>query len=149
MPKILVLHGPNLNLLGTREPQHYGATTLADIDKRLSESAKKAGAEIRCIQSNAEHELIAQAQNAATADTDFIIINPAGFTHTSVALRDALAATGIPFIEVHLSNIYKREEFRHHSYFSDIAVGVVSGLGAQGYDLALQAALALTNQSKT
>jgi 3-dehydroquinate dehydratase-2 len=149
MPKILVLHGPNLNLLGTREPQHYGATTLADIDKRLSESAKKAGAEIHCIQSNAEHELIAEAQNAVTADTDFIIINPAGFTHTSVALRDALAATGIPFIEVHLSNIYKREEFRHHSYFSDIAVGVISGLGAQGYDLALQAALAQTNQSKT
>jgi 3-dehydroquinate dehydratase-2 len=148
MPKILVLHGPNLNLLGTREPQHYGATTLADIDKRLSESAKKAGAEIHCIQSNAEHELIAEAQNAVTADTDFIIINPAGFTHTSVALRDALAATGIPFIEVHLSNIYKREEFRHHSYFSDIAVGVISGLGAQGYDLALQAALAQTNQSK-
>ncbi|KPJ96935.1 MAG: 3-dehydroquinate dehydratase [Gammaproteobacteria bacterium SG8_15] len=149
MPKILVLHGPNLNLLGSREPQHYGATTLADIDKRLSESAKKAGAEIRCIQSNAEHELIAEAQNAVTAKTDFIIINPAGFTHTSVALRDALAATGIPFIEVHLSNIYKREEFRHHSYFSDIAVGVISGLGAQGYELALQAALAQTNQSKT
>lgn len=148
MPKILVLHGPNLNLLGTREPQHYGATTLADIDKLLSESAKKAGAEIRCIQSNAEHELIEQAQSAATTNTDFIIINPAGFTHTSVALRDALAATGIPFIEVHLSNIYKREEFRHHSYFSDIAVGVISGLGAQGYDLALQAALAQTNQSK-
>ena len=147
MPKVLVLHGPNLNLLGTREPQHYGATTLAEIDRMLSDSAKKASAEISCVQSNAEHDLIDQVQKAVTAKVDFIIINPAGFTHTSVALRDALAATGIPFIEVHLSNIYKREEFRHHSFFSDIAIGVISGLGAQGYDLALQAALARTNQS--
>ena len=147
MPKILVLHGPNLNLLGTREPQHYGRTTLSDIDKQLAVSAKKAGTELSSAQSNAEHELINEIQNAGKANVDFIIINPAGFTHTSVALRDALAATGIPFIEVHLSNIYKREAFRHHSYFSDIAVGVISGLGAQGYDLALQAALTHINQS--
>jgi 3-dehydroquinate dehydratase-2 len=147
MPKILVLHGPNLNLLGAREPQHYGRTTLSDIDKQLAVSAKKAGTELSSAQSNAEHELINEIQNAGKANVDFIIINPAGFTHTSVALRDALAATGIPFIEVHLSNIYKREAFRHHSYFSDIAVGVISGLGAQGYDLALQAALTHINQS--
>jgi len=147
MAKILVIHGPNLNLLGTREPQHYGSTTLADIDKQLANSAKNAGAELTSVQSNAEHELIDQVQNAVKNKIDFIIINPAAFTHTSVALRDALAATNTPFIEVHLSNIYKREEFRHRSYFSDIALGVISGLGAQGYDLALQAALAHTNQS--
>ena len=146
MPKILVLHGPNLNLLGTREPQHYGTTTLADIDKRLMDYAKKAGADLITAQSNAEHDLINHTQDAVNHKVDYIIINPAGFTHTSVALRDALAATGIPFIEVHLSNIYQREDFRHHSYFSDIAVGVISGLGAQGYELALQAALAKINQ---
>ena len=131
---------------GTREPQHYGNATLADIDKDLNDAAKKAGADLTSKQSNAEHELINEIQQAEKNKTDFIIINPAGFTHTSVALRDALAATGIPFIEIHLSNIYKREEFRHHSYFSDIAVGVISGLGAQGYQLALQAALAHINQ---
>jgi len=147
MPKILVIHGPNLNLLGTREPQHYGSTTLADIDKQLANSAKNAGAELTSVQSNAEHELIDHIQNAVKNKIDFIIINPAAFTHTSIALRDALAATNTPFIEVHLSNIYKREEFRHRSYFSDIALGVISGLGAQGYDLALQAALAHTYQS--
>lgn len=147
MAKILVVHGPNLNLLGSREPQHYGNATLADIDKDLKESAKKAGATLSTTQSNAEHDLINEIQKAAKDKTDFIIINPAGFTHTSVALRDALAATGIPFIEIHLSNIYKREEFRRHSYFSDIAVGVISGLGAQGYQLALQAALAHINSS--
>ena len=146
MPKILVLHGPNLNLLGTREPEHYGTTTLADIDKRLMDYAKKAGADLTTVQSNAEHDLINYAQDAVKQKIDYIIINPAGFTHTSVALRDALAATGIPFIEVHLSNIYQREDFRHHSYFSDIAVGVISGLGAQGYELALQAALIQINQ---
>jgi len=141
MAKLLVVHGPNLNLLGTREPQHYGNITLADIDKNLNDAAKKTGVALTCFQSNAEHELINQIQKAAKDKTDFIIINPAGFTHTSVALRDALAATGIPFIEVHLSNIFKREQFRHHSYFSDIAVGIISGLGAQGYQLAFEAAV--------
>lgn len=145
MAKILVVHGPNLNLLGTREPQHYGSTTLADIDKNLQDAASKASVSIASVQSNAEHDLINAIQKAEKDNTDFIIINPAGFTHTSVVLRDALAATGIPFIEVHLSNIYKREEFRRHSYFSDIAVGVISGLGAQGYLLALDAAIAQIN----
>ncbi|HEY5604621.1 MAG TPA: type II 3-dehydroquinate dehydratase [Gammaproteobacteria bacterium] len=147
MPKILVLHGPNLNLLGTREPHHYGVTTLADIDKKLLGLAKKAGVELTCRQSNAEHELVDYVQAAGKDPVDFIVINPAAFTHTSVALRDALSAIGIPFIEIHLSNIFKREEFRRHSYFSDIAIGVISGLGAQGYELALQAALAHINQS--
>jgi 3-dehydroquinate dehydratase-2 len=146
MPKILVIHGPNLNLLGTREPQHYGSTTLAEIDKTLTAQAKQAGVEITCVQSNAEHELVNHIQSAAQAQTDFIIINPAAFTHTSVAIRDAIAASGIAFIEVHLSNIYQREAFRRHSYFSDIAVGVISGLGAQGYELALQAAITRINQ---
>ena len=149
MAKILVVHGPNLNLLGTREPQHYGSSTLADIDKDLQGAAKKAGVSLTSTQSNAEHDLIDEIQKAEKDKTDFIIINPAGFTHTSVALRDALAATGIPFIEVHLSNIYKREEFRRHSYFSDIAVGVISGLGAQGYQLALDAAVSHIKQSQT
>ena len=147
MPKILVLHGPNLNLLGTREPEHYGSVTLADINKTLQEQAKKAGIELTSQQSNAEHELVNSIQAASSDQVDFIIINPAAFTHTSVAIRDALAATGIAFIEVHLSNIFKREEFRHRSYFSDIAVGVISGLGAQGYELALQAALTHIKQS--
>ena len=147
MPKILVLHGPNLNLLGTREPQYYGVATLADIDKKLSTISKKAGVELTSQQSNAEHELVNFVQTASINNVDFILINPAAFTHTSIALRDALSATKIPFIEVHLSNIYKREEFRHHSYFSDIATGVISGLGAHGYELALQAALAHINQS--
>ena len=141
MPKILVLHGPNLNLLGTREPEHYGNLTLADINNKLLDQAKKSGIELTSQQSNAEHELVDYIQAASSDQVDFIIINPAAFTHTSVAIRDALAATGIAFIEVHLSNIFKREEFRHQSYFSDIAVGVISGLGAQGYELALQAAL--------
>ena len=141
MPKILVLNGPNLNLLGTREPEHYGNLTLADINNKLQDQAKKAGIQLTSQQSNAEHELVNSIQAASSDQVDFIIINPAAFTHTSVAIRDALAATGIAFIEVHLSNIFKREEFRHQSYFSDIAVGVISGLGAQGYELALQAAL--------
>ena len=147
MAKLQVIHGPNLNLLGTREPQHYGSITLADIDKKLHDSAKKAGITLTCFQSNAEHELINEIQKAAKDQTDFIIINPAGFTHTSVALRDALAATGIPFIEVHLSNIFKREQFRHHSYFSDIAIGIISGLGAQGYQLAFEAAVSYIKNS--
>jgi len=145
MPKILVLHGPNLNLLGSREPQHYGNTTLTEINQQLETLAKKNGAELVTAQSNAEHELINHIQNATQKKVDFIIINPAGFTHTSIALRDALTATGIPFIEIHLSNIYQRENFRRHSYFSDVAVGVISGLGAQGYELALLAAIAHLN----
>lgn len=141
MAKILVLNGPNLNLLGTREPDHYGKTTLKDIDQRLTETTKAAGHELASYQSNAEHELVDRVHQAATDKVAFIIINPAAFTHTSIALRDALAGVAIPFIEVHLSNIYAREDFRQQSYFSDIAVGVISGLGAQGYDLALDAAI--------
>ena len=139
--RILVLNGPNLNLLGTREPGHYGLTTLEDITRGLVELAEMEGAELTSLQSNAEHELIAQVQAAPKGGIDFIIINPAAFTHTSVGLRDALLAVGIPFIEVHLSNIYAREEFRKNSYFSDVAVGVISGLGPIGYELALRAAV--------
>jgi len=141
MANILILHGPNLNLLGTREPQHYGQERLEDIDRRLQTLAKDKGFSAQCYQSNAEHELIDRIHQARTNNTAFIVINPAGFTHTSVALRDALAAVQIPFVEVHLSNVHSREAFRHHSYFSDIAVGVISGLGALGYELALQAAM--------
>lgn len=139
--KILVMHGPNLNLLGTREPEHYGAATLADINQSLSEQATAANAELSHIQSNAEHDLVDAIHQAAEDKVDFIIINPAAFTHTSVALRDALLGTAIPYIEVHLSNVHAREAFRQHSYFSDKAVGVICGLGAQGYNFALQAAL--------
>lgn len=138
---ILVLHGPNLNLLGTREPEHYGKDTLDGINKRLLQQAKKADITLETFQSNAEAELIGKIQSLAAKSVDFIIINPAAFTHTSVAMRDALAAVRIPFIEVHLSNVYARESFRHHSYFSDIAVGVISGLGSQGYALALDYAV--------
>lgn len=138
---ILVLHGPNLNLLGTREPEHYGKDTLEGINQRLLEQAKKADVQLEAFQSNAEAELIGKIQSLASKSVDFIIINPAAFTHTSVAMRDALAAVKIPFIEVHLSNVYAREAFRHHSYFTDIAVGVISGLGAQGYSLALDYAI--------
>ena len=148
MAKFLVLNGPNLNLLGSREPKHYGATRLADIEQQLQESAHSAGHELTCFQSNAEHELVNRIQAAAAEKIDFIIINPAAFTHTSVAMRDALSAVAIPFIEIHLSNIYAREEFRRHSYFSDIAVGVISGLGAQGYTLALSAAINHLTKSK-
>jgi 3-dehydroquinate dehydratase-2 len=140
--KIWVLHGPNLNLLGTREPHHYGGTSLAVIDQRLQTTARQSGHELESLQSNAEHVLIEHIHAARGQGVAFIVINPAAFTHTSVALRDALAAADIPFIEVHLSNIYRREPFRHHSYFSDLAVGVITGLGSQGYELALQAALA-------
>lgn len=141
MAKILVLHGPNLNLLGSREPEHYGAATLADIDQELSRVAAEAGHELISLQSNAEHELVTRIQQAASEGVAFIIINPAAFTHTSVALRDALAAVRIPFIEVHLSNIHAREDFRHHSYLSELASGIISGLGAYGYTLALLAAI--------
>lgn len=139
---ILVLHGPNLNLLGRREPEIYGRTTLADIHATLSDQAQACGQTLQSFQSNHEGELIDRIHAARAQEVKFIIINPGGFTHTSVALRDALAAVAIPFIEVHLSNVHAREAFRRHSYFSDIAVGVIAGLGAQGYELALQAALA-------
>lgn len=141
MATILILNGPNLNLLGTREPQHYGRTGLAEINTRLEQTAKTAGHRVMTFQSNAEHELIERIHTAPQDSVNFIIINPAAFTHTSVALRDALLAVNIPYIEVHLSNVYAREPFRHHSYFSDCAVGVISGLGALGYEFALQAAL--------
>jgi 3-dehydroquinate dehydratase-2 len=141
MAEILVINGPNLNLLGVREPQHYGQTTLEDINVRLTSQAKAAGHSLTVFQSNAEHELVNRVQQALRDKVAFILINPAAFTHTSVSLRDALAATAIPFIEVHLSNVHAREAFRKHSYFSDLAVGVISGLGAQGYELALAAAL--------
>ena len=139
--KILVLHGPNLNLLGTREPEIYGHETLADIDRRLIAQGKRAGAAVTCFQSNHEGALIDRVQLAKKQEVAFIVINPAGFTHTSVALRDALAGTAIPFIEVHLSNIHAREPFRRHSYFSDLAAGTICGLGSRGYELALQAIL--------
>lgn len=145
MATILALHGPNLNLLGTREPGVYGATTLADIDVRLAQLCQAAGHDFAHLQSNSEAELIDRVQAAGREGVDRILINPAAFTHTSVALRDALLAVAIPFIEVHLSNVYRREAFRHHSYFSDIASGVICGLGALGYELALQAALASLN----
>ncbi len=141
MAELLVLNGPNLNLLGKREPDIYGRVSLEEINQRLAGLARAAGRSIAFYQSNAEHELIARVQAAANEGVRFILLNPAGFTHTSVALRDALAATAIPFIEVHLSNIHGREPFRRHSYFSDMAVGVITGLGAQGYELALNAAL--------
>jgi 3-dehydroquinate dehydratase-2 len=138
---ILVLHGPNLNLLGIREPAHYGNITLSDINQTLSEQASLANISLETFQSNAEADLITKIQSFATKKLDFIIINPAAFTHTSIAMRDALSAIKVPFIEVHLSNVYARESFRHHSYFSDIAVGVISGLGANGYKLALDYAI--------
>ena len=139
---VLVLHGPNLNLLGTREPAVYGSATLPDIDRELTQIATEAGSRLESLQSNHEGVLIDRVHATRTDGTDFIVINPAGFTHTSVALRDALAAVAIPFVEVHLSNIHRREPFRHHSYFSDLAEGVICGLGAQGYSLALKFALA-------
>jgi 3-dehydroquinate dehydratase-2 len=142
MAKLLVLHGPNLNLLGTREPEVYGRTTLADIDADLRDRTQAAGHEFDSQQANAEHALVDRIQAARTDGTAFILINPAAFTHTSVAIRDALAAVALPFIEVHLSNPHRREPFRHTSYFSDLAVGVVCGFGADSYRYALDAALA-------
>ena len=139
--RILVLHGPNLNLLGTREPEHYGQQTLADIDSALVEQGVAVGVDVTCFQSNAEHVLVERIHAARNENVGFIIINPAAFTHTSVAIRDALAAVAIPFIEVHLSNVHAREPFRQHSYLSDKAVGVISGLGAMGYLFALGYAL--------
>ena len=141
MASILVMNGPNLNLLGSREPEVYGTLTLADINARLLQIAKDAGHHIQFLQSNAEYELIERVHAARAEGIDFIIINPAALTHTSIALRDAFLGVAIPFIEVHLSNVHARESFRHHSYLADIAVGSIVGLGAQGYELALQAAL--------
>ena len=141
MATILVLHGPNLNLLGTREPGVYGATSLAQINQQLEQQARDAGHHLLPLQRNAAYELLERLHAARQEGVDYILINPAAFTHTSVALRDALLAVSIPFIEVHLSNVHKREAFRHHSYFSDVAVGVICGLGASGYRLALDAAI--------
>jgi len=138
---ILVLHGPNLNLLGLREPEHYGNLTLDAINQMLTEQAKLANVALETYQSNSEADLVSKIQTFATNKCDFIIINPAAFTHTSVAMRDALSAIKVPFIEVHLSNVYAREAFRHHSYFTDIAVGVISGLGGHGYKMALDYAI--------
>lgn len=142
MAKLLVLHGPNLNLLGEREPSIYGRTTLTEIDAALRATATAAGHQLDSLQSNAEHELVERVQAAGADGTALILLNPAAFTHTSVALRDALAAVAIPFYEIHLSNPHTREPFRHHSYFSDLAVGVVAGFGADSYRYALDAALA-------
>ena len=143
---ILVLHGPNLNLLGAREPEHYGNLTLADINNNLQAIAKQVNIALEAYQSNAEADIVTKIQSLASYSTtvnrvDFIIINPAAFTHTSIAIRDAISAVKIPFIEVHLSNVFARESFRHHSYFSDIAIGVISGLGAEGYYAALRYAM--------
>jgi 3-dehydroquinate dehydratase-2 len=139
--RILVLHGPNLNLLGTREPEIYGRETLDEVNRRLELATRVAGAEIAFFQSNHEGDLVDRVQAARTEGFDIIVINPGGLTHTSVALRDALAGVAIPFLEVHLSNIHAREPFRRHSYFSDAAVGTICGLGSRGYDFALQYAL--------
>ncbi len=138
---ILIIHGPNLNLLGVREPEIYGGVTLQDINRNLSRLTENTGVKLNFFQSNAESALIDRVQQTMSDGTDFIIINPAAYTHTSIALRDALAAVKLPFIEVHLSNIYSRESFRQKSYFSDLAIGIISGLGAKGYELALEYAM--------
>jgi len=148
MPDLLIINGPNLNLLGTREPEHYGSDTLDSINNTLSQIAADNSLTIESVQSNAEAELIEFVHKAQKDNVRFIIINPAAFTHTSIALRDALSGVDIPFIEIHLSNVHAREEFREHSYFSDIAVGVISGLGAQGYELALHAAISQLKQKQ-
>jgi len=145
MATILVLHGPNLNMLGLREPGIYGAATLETINQQLKKQCQDAGHHLQTLQSNAEYELIDRIHDAPKEGVDFIIINPAAFTHTSVALRDAILSVNIPFIEVHLSNVHKREAFRHHSYFSDIAQGVICGFGPDSYRLAMQAAFSLLN----
>lgn len=149
MAKLLLLNGPNLNLLGSREPEVYGRTTLAQIEADLATRASACGHELVCFQSNAEHALVERVQAARLDGTSLILVNPAAFTHTSVALRDAFAAVGIPFIEIHLSNPHAREPFRHHSYLSDLAVGVVAGFGADSYRLALQAGLNRLDGGKT
>lgn len=141
MSRLLVLHGPNLNLLGTREPEVYGRVTLADIDKALADKAQAAGAELSSFQSNHEGAIVDRIQQARTEQVEFVLINPAAYTHTSVAIRDALAGVALPFVEIHLSNVHKREAFRHHSYFSDLAEAVICGLGWKGYLYALDFAL--------
>lgn len=141
MANILVIHGPNLNLLGTREPERYGTVTLAQINSQLQALANTHSMQLECYQSNSESALIEKIHSAASSAVQFIVINPAAYTHTSIALRDALLAVNIPFIELHISNVHKREEFRHRSYFSDIAEGVIAGLGPYGYTLAVQAAI--------
>jgi 3-dehydroquinate dehydratase-2 len=140
MASLLLINGPNLNLLGSREPGVYGKTKLADVEKRLTSLAGEQGHRMQCFQSNAEHEIVDRIQQAAGDQVDFILLNPGAFTHTSIAIRDALLAVSIPFIEIHLSNVFAREDFRHNSYFSDIAAGCLFGLGAYGYELALKAA---------
>lgn len=147
MKNILVLHGPNLNLLGSREPDVYGRVTLDEINSRLTKLAGMQGATLSCLQSNAESVLVERIQQARADGTQFIVINPAAFTHTSVSLRDALAAVGLPFVEVHLSNVFAREAFRKESFFSDLAIGVISGLGAAGYEFAVQFALNYKHQA--
>ncbi len=141
MASLLLINGPNLNLLGSREPGVYGETNLADVENRLTDLASEQGHDLDCFQSNAEHEIVDRVQKAAGDKVDFILLNPGAFTHTSIAIRDALLAVSIPFIEIHLSNVFAREEFRHNSYFSDIAAGCLFGLGAYGYELGLNAAI--------
>jgi 3-dehydroquinate dehydratase II len=147
MAKLLVLNGPNLNLLGTREPHIYGTRTLGEICDGLREQARKEGHSLEDFQSNAEHELVDRVHRAGKEGIDFILFNPGAFTHTSIALRDALLGVAIPFIEVHLSNVHAREDFRQHSFLSDVAVGVITGLGPKGYELGLQAAIHLTKKN--
>jgi 3-dehydroquinate dehydratase-2 len=149
MAKLLVIHGPNLNLLGDREPDHYGHETLDHINRRLESIAGAAGHSLECFQSNAEHTLVERIQSARHERIAFIIINAAAYTHTSIALRDALAAVAIPFVEVHLSNVYRREPFRHRSYLSDIALGVIAGFGPLSYDCALRAILGMLDRGST
>jgi 3-dehydroquinate dehydratase-2 len=146
MARLLLINGPNLNLLGTREPGVYGDTNLQAVEDRMAELANADGHQLASFQSNAEHEIVDQIQQAATDSVDFIILNPGAFTHTSIAMRDALLAVSIPFIEIHLSNVFAREDFRHSSYFSDIAAGCIFGLGAFGYEIALQAASKLLSK---
>jgi 3-dehydroquinate dehydratase-2 len=148
MARLLLINGPNLNLLGTREPGVYGDTNLQAVEDRMAELANADGHQLASFQSNAEHEIVDQIQQAATDSVDFIIVNPGAFTHTSIAMRDALLAVSIPFIEIHLSNVFAREDFRHSSYFSDIAAGCIFGLGAFGYEIALQAASKLLSKEK-
>ncbi len=148
MARLLLINGPNLNLLGTREPGVYGDTNLQAVEDRMAELANAEGHQLASFQSNAEHEIVDQIQQAATDSVDFIILNPGAFTHTSIAMRDVLLAVSIPFIEIHLSNVFAREDFRHSSYFSDIAAGCIFGLGAFGYEIALQAASKLLSKEK-
>ncbi len=148
MASLLLINGPNLNLLGTREPGVYGDTDLKSVEDRLSAAATGSGHSLECFQSNAEHEIVDRIQQAASDGTAFILLNPGAFTHTSIAIRDALLAVSIPFIEVHLSNVFAREDFRHSSYFSDIAEGCIFGLGTYGYEIALQAASRLLSEEK-